>query len=397
MRKFLKVAMPIAVLAAGVGSVMTLAAAKEAPEKKVEEVRAVSLYVDEVRSERVTVSVNTQGEVKAKTDIGLVPQVSGRIVEIAEAFNEGGSFGPGQTLIKIDDSDYKLAVTSAEARVAEAAVRVQQELADASIKRKQWEEWVKDGEPTPLALNQPQVAEAQAKLRAAEADLETARLNLARTNIQVPFQGRVLERTVGVGQFVSVGTQLGRVFATDTVEVRLPLTDAQLGELALPVGFVATGGNAPEVTLTSHIGGAERHWTGRIVRVNASIDNQTRLVYAIAEVDDPYGAAADRGMPLAVGLFVNAQIEGVIPHNALVMPRTALRKQDKVYVINDENKLEVRTVEVLSTSSDRVLVLAGVAAGEKVVTAPVRAAYDGMPALPITRNVDAGTNDSPSR
>lgn len=386
MRKILKFAAPVLVIAAGVGSVMVLASAKEAPEKKVEEARLVSLYVDEVRSERVTVSVRTQGEVRAKTNIGLVPQVTGRVVAVADAFNEGGYFEPGETLLQIDDADYKLAVTSAEAQVAQAAVRVEQELADARIKRKQWEEWVVDGEPTPLALNQPQVAEAQASLRAAEANLETAKLNLARTQIKVPFKGRVTERVVGLGEFVSVGTRLGQVFATDTVEVRLPLTDAQLAELALPIGFAPNEETAPEVTLSAIVGGQRHSWSGKIKRINASVDNQTRLVYAVAEVDDPYGIAADDGMPLAVGLFVNAEIEGVLPHDAMVMPRTALRKQDQVYVINDENKLEIRTVDVISTSTDRVIVLSGVADGEKVVTAPVRSAYNGMPAQPIVRS-----------
>lgn len=388
MRKFLKFATPLLVIAAAAGSVVVLASAKEAPEKKPEEERVVSLYVDEVRSERVTVTVRTQGEVRAKTDIGLVPQVNGRIVEVAEAFNEGGYFEPGQTLLKIEDADYQLAVTSAEARVAQAAVRVEQELADARIKKKQWDEWVVDGEPTPLALNQPQVAEAQAQLRAAEADLRTAHLNLERTEIKVPFKGRVTERTVGVGEFVSVGTRLGRVFATDTVEVRLPLTDAQLAELALPIGYIADQGNVPSVNLIAIVGGKRHSWAGKITRVNASVDNQTRLVYAVAEVDDPYGLAADNGMPLAVGLFVSAEIEGVLPHDAMVMPRTALRKQDEVYVIGDENKLEIRKVNVLSTSADRVLVTTGVADGEKVVTAPVRGAYDGMPARPIVRSAD---------
>lgn len=391
MRKILKIATPVLVIAAGVGSVMVLASAKEAPEKTVEEARPVSLYVDEVRSERVTVAVRTQGEVRAKTDINLVPQVTGRVVSVANAFNEGGHFEPGEVLLQIEDSDYRLAVTSAEARVAQAAVRVQQELADASIKRKQWEEWVVDGEPTPLALNQPQVAEAQAQLRAAEADLETAHLNLDRTKIKVPFQGRVTNRMVGVGQFVSVGTQLGRVFATDTVEVRLPLTDAQLAELALPIGFIPESAQAPSVTLSAIVGGKRHSWNGKVTRVNASVDNQTRLVYAVAEVEDPYGAAADEGMPLAVGLFVSAEIQGVRPHDAMVMPRTALRKQDEVYVITEENKLEIRTVNVLSTTEDQVIVLSGVADGEQVVTAPVRSAYNGMPAQAIVRSAAGQT------
>ncbi|WP_286830569.1 MULTISPECIES: efflux RND transporter periplasmic adaptor subunit [Kordiimonas] len=389
MRKILKIAAPGLVLAAAIGSVVVLAAAKEAPEKKEEAPRQVSLYVDEVRAERVTLSVRTQGEVRPKTEVDLVPQVSGRIIAISDSFAEGAGFTAGETLIQIDDADYRLAVTSSEARVAEARVRVEQELADARIKKKQWQDWVKDGEPTPLALNQPQVAEAQAKLRAAEADLEKAKLDLARTQIKMPFQGRVLERKVGVGQFVNVGAQLGRVFATDKVEVRLPLTDSQLAELNLPIGFVATGANAPVVTFKANLGGDDHLWKGRIVRTHASVDQKTRLMYAVAEVVDPYGVSVDDyGMPLAVGLFVSAEIEGVNPQNALVMPRLALRSEDKVYVIKNE-KLEIRTVDVLSTTADRVVVTSGVEPGEKVVTSPVRGAYDGMGATAISRNAQA--------
>jgi len=392
-RKILKIAAPIVVLAASVGAIGVLGAAKEAPEKKEEEHRAISLHVDNVRAEKVQLQVRTQGEVSPKTDINLIPQVSGRIVTVSDDFAEGGSFEAGETLVKIDDSDYKLAVTRAQASVAQAQVRLEQELADARIKRKQWDEWVKDGDPTPLALNAPQVAEAQANLRAAEADLETANLNLARTNLSVPFKGRVAERKIGVGQYVTAGTQLGRVFATNKVEIRLPLTDAQLAELSLPIGFVAGKNNAPQVTLSATMGGDPHTWQGEIVRVNASVDKETRLVYAIAEVNDPYGIAADQGMPLAVGLFVNAAIKGVVPQDALVMPRDALRGDDKVYVIKDE-KLEIRTVQVLSTSKEQLIVASGVEAGEQVVTSAVRSAYDGMAVQPITRSANAADSAS---
>lgn len=392
MRKILKIAAPVLVVAAGLGSVMVLAAAKEAPEKTEEAPRQVSLYVDEVRAENVILSVSTQGEVRPKTEIDLVPQVSGRIVSISDHFATGAGFNPGEALIQIEDSDYQLAVASAEARLAEARVRLEQELADARIKKKQWQDWVKDGEPTPLALNQPQVAEAQAKMRAAEADLANAQLNLSRTQIKLPFKGRVLERIAGVGQFVNVGTKLGRVFATDKVEIPLPLTDNQLSELNLPMGFVASSDNAPTVTLKANLGGKEHIWKGRIVRTHAAVDKQTRLMYAVAEVLDPYGQSVDAtGMPLAVGLYVNAEIEGVRSHSALVMPRLALRSEDKVYVIKDE-KLEIRTVDVLSTTTDLVIVASGVEPGEKVVTSPVRGAYDGMGAVAITRSASADTS-----
>jgi len=393
-RKILKIVAPVLVLAAGIGAVKVLGAAKEAPEKKEEAPRAISLHVENVRAEQVRLSVRTQGEVSPKTDINLIPQVSGRIISVSDNFAEGGAFAPDATLIKIDDADYKLAVTRAEARVAEAAVNLEKQMADARIKRKQWDEWVKDGDPTPLALNAPQVAQAQANLRAAEADMQTAKLNLDRTELSVPFQGRVMERKIGVGQYVTAGTMLGRVFATDKVEIRLPLTDGQLAELNLPIGFVAKGNNAPTVALSANMGGKDFHWNGHIVRVNASVDKQTRLVYAIAEVEDPYGVSADHGMPLAVGLFVNANIEGVVPKDALVMSRDALRGDDKVYVIIDD-KLEIRTVAVLSTSKDQLIVASGVEPGEQVVTSAVRSAYDGMAVQAIQRS--AQNLDSASR
>jgi len=384
-KKLLKIIAPVLVLVVSIGVVQALSAAKPAPEKKEESQRLVSLYVDEVKSDTVTISVQTQGEVRPKTEIDLIPQVSGRIVGISESFADGAEFDPGETLIKIDDTNYKLAVIRAEARVAGAQVAIQRELANAKIKKEHWLDKRTEGEPTAYALNKPQVMEAEALLLAAEADLKEARLNVARTEINVPFLGHVLEKNVGIGQYVTAGTSLGRVFSTDTVEIRLPLTDAQLEELNLPMGFMADAFNAPAVQFSAHVGNREHFWHGRIVRTHASVDRQTRLIYAIAEVKDPYGLGSDNGAPMAVGMFVHANIEGVNSQSALVLPRLALRNANKVYVINDENRLEIRTVEVLSTSKDTVLVTTGVEIGDKVVTSTIPAAVDGMEVRAITR------------
>lgn len=383
--KLLKIGAPVLVLLLGVGIVQALVATKPPPEKKDDELRLVSLFVDEVTSETVTISVTTQGEARPKTEIDLVPQVSGRVVSIAEEFAEGAEFQPGTVLVKIDDADYRLALVRAEARVAEAHTNLERELANAKLKQEQWADKRQKGAPTPFALNEPQVAEARAKIRSAEAELAEARLNLARTEISVPFLGRVVERSVGIGQFVTAGTKLGRVFSTDRIEVRLPLTDMQLVELNLPLGFMAEGDNAPQVTFRASVGSEEHRWAGRIVRTQAAIDQQTRLIYAIAEVTDPYGTGADANMPLAVGLFVTAEIAGARPQDALVIPRVALRSADKVYVVNDEDKLEIRTVRVLSTSEDRVLLAAGVSAGERVVTSTIPGAVDGMQVQALPR------------
>lgn len=384
-KKILKAAAPLLVLAVGFGTVQWMSAAKPQPEKKEEEQRLVSLVYSEAREESVALSVTTQGEVRPHTEIDLTPQISGRIIAIADSFAEGAGFEAGELLIQLDDADYQLQVAQAKARVAQAEVLLLQAEANATIKRQQWLDLNPNREPTPLQINKPQVIEAEANLRAAQAELADAELDLSRTKIRLPYRGRVISREVGVGQYVTASTSLGRIFATDRVEVRLPLTDSQLLELDLPMGFVASKKNpGPAVTLSALVGSHEQQWQGRIVRTQAAVDQQTRLIYAVAEVEDPYGKGASNGVPLAVGLFVSAEAESTEQRQAVVVPREALRSADKVFVVDDNNRLNIRTVDVLSTSDNRVVLASGVADGERVVTSTVANAVDGMEVQPIT-------------
>ncbi|MFC6977784.1 efflux RND transporter periplasmic adaptor subunit [Microbulbifer taiwanensis] len=328
-KKYLKGAAPVLVLALGFGVVQVMSAAKPAPEKKEETQRLVSLLYTEAREQAVHLAVDTQGEVRPRTEIDLTPQVAGRIVAISDSFAEGAGFEPGETLIQLDDADYRLALARAEAGVAAAEVVLLQARAAAAIKRQQWQAANPGREPTPLQVNRPQVAEAEAELRSAKAELADAQLNLERTRIKLPFRGRVIRRDVGLGQYVTASTVLGRAFATDRVEVRLPLTDFQLQELDLPMGFVASDRNpGPQVTLSARVGRDQRQWQGRIVRTQAAVDQQTRLIYAVAEVNDPYGEGASDGVPLAVGLFVSAEAEGAgAPRTGAAAGCTAQRRQ----------------------------------------------------------------------
>ncbi|MCO4756228.1 MAG: efflux RND transporter periplasmic adaptor subunit, partial [Bacteriovoracaceae bacterium] len=360
-----------------------------APEKSEPKARLVSLFVDKVESEEVVLSVNTQGEVKPKTEIDLISRVSGQVVSISENFAEGAEFEPDSILIKIDDADYKFAVVSAESRLASAKVSLERELANSKIKKDQWKRKGSSAKPSDYALNKPQIAEARAQIRAAVADLKAAKLNVERTNIKVPFKGRVVLKDIGLGEYVSQGKVLGRVFSTDIVEVRLPLTDTQLTELNLPMGYMAEKNQGPVVNFKAYIGKKEHNWKGRIVRTNASIDQQTRLIYAIAQVEDPYGVSADNGNPFAVGLFASAEIASANSQTAFSLPRVALHNDDKVYVINEDSKLEIRTVDVLSTNKEKVLLASGVEVGEKVVTSTLPAAVDGMEVIALERNAVA--------
>ena len=387
MKTLLKIAAPVLVLVISVYVVQALAAAKPEPEKKEPTQRLISLYVDEVKTETITPGVQTQGEVKPKTEIDLIARVSGHVISVADAFAEGAEFNPETTLIKIDDTDYKVAVIRAEAQVAAAEVVLERELANAKMKKDTWLQKDRSVKPTDFALNKPQVHDAQAQLRAAQANLTEARLNVQRTTIKVPFKGRVVNKLVGEGQYITAGTPLGKVFATDVVEVRLPLTDLQLTELDLPMGYMAEAGAGPKVEFTTSMGRSQHKWQGRIVRTNASVDQQTRLIYAIAEVQDPYGKGADFGVPFAVGMFVQANIAGIESKQAMVIPRDALRNADKVYVVDADNKLDIRSVEVISTSVDQVLISAGVQVGEKVAISTVPNAAQGMLVEPISKGL----------
>ena len=349
------------------------------PERASAAPRPIAVFVEEARQENVALSVTSQGEVRPRTEISLVPQVSGRVTYVNPNFIEGGFFRAGETLVQIEDADYRLAVVRAQATVAQREQQLAREQAEADLAASEWEE-LGEGEASALTLREPQMAEARAALAAARASLQESQLNLARTRISAPFEGRVRTKGADLGQYVTPGTPLGTVFSTESVLVRIPLTDQQLNLLGIPVAFnaaQAAGGTIP-VTLSATVAGEPQTWQGAIARTDSAIDPQTRVLYAIAEIQDPYGAAAEGGAPLAVGLFVAAEIQGRSVADAYVLPRNALRGTNEVFVAQEGGTLTIRQVNVVTSDIDRVVVTSGVQAGDLVVTSPVRGASDGM-------------------
>lgn len=355
-----------------------LAATAPEPERANAQPRPIAVFVSPAESNTVALTVTTQGEARPRTQINLVPQVAGRITYVNPNFIEGGFFEAGETLVQIEDADYRLAVTRAAAQVAQAEQALAREQAESDLARSEWEE-IGEGEASALTLREPQLADARAQLAAARASLQSARLDLQRTRVSAPFTGRVRTKAADLGQFVSAGTPLGEVFSTDMVLVRLPLTDYDLGQLGIPVAYNATGDDTGiPVTLSATLAGQRHEWAANITRTDSAIDAQTRVLYAIAEVADPYGAAAEGGAPLAVGLFLTAEIEGREVQNAYVLPRSALRGDNNIYVAQEGGTLTVRTVDVITSNAQSLIVSSGVRAGEMVVISPVRGASEGM-------------------
>ncbi|MDM7984547.1 MAG: efflux RND transporter periplasmic adaptor subunit [Maricaulis sp.] len=366
------------VVVAIIGIVFMLNATAPQPERANAAPRPVAVFVSEAQMDTVSLTVVSQGEARPRTQINLVPQVPGRITYVNPDFIEGGFFEAGETLVRIEDADYRLAVTRAEAQVAQAEQALAREQAESDLARSEWEE-LGEGEASSLTLREPQLAEARAQLAAARATLQDARLDLQRTRVSAPFAGRVRTKNADLGQFVSAGTPLGEVFSTDRVQIRLPLTDYDLGLLGIPVAFnAAEEGAGIPVTLSAVVAGQERSWNAEITRTDSAIDSQTRVLYAIAEVEDPYGTAAEGGSPLAVGLFLTAEIEGREVENVYVLPRAALRGENTIYVAEPGGRLSVRTVDVVTSNVENLIVSSGVRGGEMVVISPVRGANEGM-------------------
>jgi RND family efflux transporter MFP subunit len=362
-----------------IGVVVGLVATAEQPERAEVVARPTAVFVAEAEPAPIQLTVRTQGEVTPLTEIDLVSQVSGRITYVNPNFVNGGFFEAGETLVRLEDADYRLAVTRASALVAQRRQQLIREQAEAELALEEWEA-LGEGEASALTLREPQMAEAQAQLAAAEASLAEARLNLSRTRISAPFEGRVRMKSADVGQFVGPGARLGRVFSTDRAEVRLPLTNAELATLGMPLAFQASEqGPGPAVMLTASVAGELRSWEGYVVRTDSAIDPQTRTMSAIVEVTDPYGTAAESsGAPLAIGLFVNAEIEGRTIDYAYALPRSALRGSSQVFVAQLDGTLSVRDVTVADSTADRVIITSGVTAGERVVVSPLRGAANGM-------------------
>jgi membrane fusion protein, multidrug efflux system len=377
MRTALRIVLPLAVIAAAVAIAAVMIAARPAVETRPPEAVAPLVRVITVEPTAVDVVVRSQGTVVPRSETALLPEITGRVVQVSPSLLPGGFFETGELLVRLESRDYELAVVSARAQVAQATARLHVEEEEAAVARREWSVLGR-GEAAPLVLREPQLADARAALDAARSALERAERDLARTTIRAPFAGRVRDKRVDIGQIVSPGTPLATIYGIDVAEIRLPLADEELAFLDLPLGFRSTQAG-PAVTVHATFAGQQLQWQGRIIRTEGEIDPASRMVHLVAEVKDPYGRAAKSGAaPLAVGMFVSVDIAGRRLSDVFVVPRSALRGTDQVLVIDDSNRAHVRRVQVVRGEHDRVVVSGGLAPGERVSVSPLDVIVDGM-------------------
>lgn len=374
--KWLKIVLPLAVVLAGITAAWGIIAYKPELQQQIPAIEAPLVSVISVAPQTLRLDVHSQGIVKPRTEIDLVPEVAGKIIQLHPGFFSGGFFARNDVLMTIDPRDYDYALTEAEARIAEAQRQLISEQAQAEQARNEWRT-LGDGKPTPLAMREPQLAEARAKLKAAEAELAKARLQRSRCELRAPFSGRVHEKNMGLGQYVQPGEKLARIYSTDAAEIRLPLATDQLGFLDLPLGLIDSGAGGPKVTLTAELAGKPVSWAARIVRTEGVMDDASGQLYAVAEVIDPY-AQQNHQPPLLAGLFVKAVVHGKEQRDLFVLPQSAVNVSHDAMLIDAEQRLHITKLEVLRDEQGRVLVNGGLRAGDRLVTAGIQVPVEGM-------------------
>ncbi|WP_067515634.1 efflux RND transporter periplasmic adaptor subunit [Endozoicomonas ascidiicola] len=349
---------------------VALSSWKETPEKEREPdpVPLVDSIILEPQSLQLT--INSQGVVSPSIETTMVSEVSGVVKSVSTAFVSGGVFKKGDVLARIDDSDYQVSLSQAEASLAASTARLQEESARAEAEKKSWLKSGKKLDAAPaLLLRTPYVAEARANVKAAEAQLRKAQRDLERTQIKAPYDGMVKERTLNLGQFVMAGSQAGSIFSVDKAEIRLPVKSSDLAFIAMP---------AP-VKLTQRFGLQEVKWNAELTRAEGVVDDRSRMHYVVAEVTDPYGLNATIPQtPLKSGSFAQAAITGKSLDGLFRLPRNAIYGDGKVLIIDENSTVQFRSINLIYSDNTAVFVNGGLKSGDRICLTPLSLPIEGM-------------------
>jgi len=382
MIKILRVLLPLVILGVAGGTAYYIYITKPEPRQRNFTPGATQVEVYKLQPTSYQVELETQGTVRARTESTLIPEVRGRILEIGPNFQDGAFFEEGEVLLTIDPRDYETELVVAEANLSQMQLALAEEQARSDQAYEDWKRLNLDEEPSELVLRGPQLKRAQANVLSAEARLENAERNLQRTKIRAPYAGRILSKNVDLGQYVSPGNQLARVYAVDIAEIRLPLTESQLSFLDIPViyrGDQPDFRDGPNVTLTSSVGATTHQWRGRITRSEGSFDVRTRQLFVIAQVRNPYGRSETGQPPLKVGTFVQAKIRGAVLENIFVVPRRLLRENSFVLVADEQDLLRRKTLNIVWQDDNAIVADKGLTAGDRVVLTDVPFALEALP------------------
>ena len=381
-----RILLPIIILGACFSAAYALIKNPKQLDEVALEVIPVTVRVIEVQQSTVELNVGSQGKVQPSVTANLSAAVAGPVSWISPQMEAGGFISEGETLLRLDTSDYETmqARSNASMRQAKAeadhAAREYGRMKELAADRLASESQLQDA--------QRQAEVTAARLSDAVANLDQASLDLARAEIKAPFDAIVNTREVELGQYVNRAQSVAVLYGAGEVEVRVPLAIRQLGFLDIPLGLRGelSGDDAPSVTINGMYGGMEHRWHGKLVRIEASIDPNSNTVQTIIRVRQPMEemvASGEASIPLPIGLYVNADIQGKIVSDIIALPRSVIRNNNQVLVVDAENKMFFREVEIFRLEEDNVLISGGLLPGERICISPIQAVVDGMAVQPV--------------
>ena len=424
--KFLKFLLPLLVLGGAIATGKYLVETGPEAKKKPFVERLPVVEVLALKQQDYSVNLRASGLVRAGTETNIVSEVSGRIIKLNPTFNEGAYFKKNQTLLTIDSSNYEnaLAIVSSDVEGSKASLsqlieeekstRRSYNLAKKNLKLGKLEVsrlhklWLKkliarsqvDAEEQKVNQLQQRLEESQGKLNtfksrqlavkskinAALSRQKQERLNLSRTTIKTPYEGRVLQKNVDVGQFVGVGAGLGKIVSTDFVYVDLPLSLNQYELLGIAETFqnkVSDKQVLPNVTFSSTTSHKKSTWEGKVVRTGAALDADSRQIKVIARIDEPFIAKKGVNSPIRIGQYLDGAIKGKTFKNIFVLASSAVR-QNKEILLLKEGKVHIVLIDVLfNTSKVTVVKASEKIAGEKLITTSLSQATEGMKVITL--------------
>mgnify|MGYP000477665547 CR=1 FL=1 len=373
-KKWLKIFTPVAIIVGALIMYQIMLASKQPAEQKPLDNKPPLVEIRTLNKEDWQFKIRSQGVISPLYQTQLTTQVAAKVVKLSSVFIEGGFFSRGDVLVQLEDEDFKTQLKSAQANLAKAKAALKEEKARGAVAEQEWRQMAEQA--TPLALRIPQLETETANVESAQAQVEQAKRNLERTKIRAPYDGIVVKRSAQLGQYLAAGSSVGLIYSTDIAEIRLPLSLEDSKYLNLRQKSVQT---APaQVTLISQVGGRQQNWQAELVRNEAVINEQTRMIYVVARLKDPYNLTQQHQAPVHFGQFVEADIDGKSVSDIVRVERSLLTVEQQLILLNDDSSISLITPQIVRSEAQFVYIAQGIREGDKLIISSLSNPVDGM-------------------
>ncbi len=377
--------LPLLILLVAVGIAILLFWTREEPEPEPREERVVIVRTEKVYRSSHRLDVVARGQVRPYRQAAIVPQVTGKIVEVNPRLVLGGLLSRDEILVRIEEKDFRLAVQEASSSLTDAQTQLALEKGRQGVAREEWQKYMERHKDSPapetveLVLRQPQLQALQANVEAAKAGLDRASLNLERTAVRVPFDAVVLSERAAVGQLANPQQVIADLADSSVFWVLASIPSDQIHYIAIP-GINAEKGS--RALIQQDLGLTERIWEGRVVGLAGDVVSEGMMARILVAVEDPFERETKEvladGLPLLLGVSVKLIVEGRHEEDLVEVPRSAIREDDQIFVFSEDGVLSIRRPVIAWRLPHSILVRTGMEDGERVITSPMEAPVEGL-------------------